>query len=213
MSESPEEAGLAAPVSKGAGYPPELFLAALRPYTEIYETLQSVLLWRRPIAFAVLYLSIQLLFLFIYCTKLGFLSVVALLVGLAHLTFFVCRALGDDLGPVCFPPIDASRIHPLEPFCRGLSRTVNWIADTIGRAMQKRKEQGPSRLILPGAVCAILFGATFWTGTFPVIWITISVLLLLPGIVMHPWVFPLFRKLAAKLTRPERPQEGGERSD
>jgi hypothetical protein len=205
---APEPAGsppeLLPPAPTRSGYPPELFLEALTPHTATYETIQSVLLWRRPIAFAVFYLSVQLLFLFIDCTKLGFLSVVALVIGLGHVAFFVCKGLGDDLGPVCFPPIDASRVYPLEPFCRGLSRAANWIADAIGRAMQNRTEQGPSRLIVPAAVCAILFGVTVWTGTFVIIWITVSVVLLLPGIVMHPWVFPLCQKLAAVLARPER---------
>jgi hypothetical protein len=140
MSESSGEGGADAPASRPTGYPPELFLDALTPYTETYETIQSVLLWRRPIAFAVFYLSIQLLFLFVYYTKLSSLSVVALVVGLAHIAFFVWKGLCDDLGPVCFPPIDASRIYPLEPFCQGLSRAANWIASTIRRVMQSRKE-------------------------------------------------------------------------
>jgi hypothetical protein len=184
-----------AEVCKVARWQPSYFEEALTPYTNVYEAIQSLLFWRRPIHFAVILVLVELAFFFVSITNLSFLA----FSSLALAFYYVGRAVAVKFGSTIarlFPPIDkgkpteSNRIYPLLPFCQRFSHISSTFADFIER-LHKGAIAG-SRVDLIKAVA--LLGAAFllfaFAGTFWPIFVVLHLVLLLPGVIMHPKVFP-----------------------
>jgi hypothetical protein len=184
-------------------YPPEFFVDKLTPYTKVYETVQGLLFFRRPIAFALIVLHIELVFILVRVFDLGFLSVAAAAFAIYYTSRLVYGKLGGIILPLLFPPIDrgaeseSNRIYPLLSFCQRLSHIVSLIVEKHEAA----RTGAPSSLVIGTAVHAAAFLLFGLTGTFWPIVVVVHLLLFVPGVVMHPKVFPYTRPYFVKFAR------------
>jgi hypothetical protein len=184
-----------------ARYPPSLFLEKLALHENAYKIIQGILFYRRPVAFAAVLALTELAFFFVSAFNLGFFSVAAVALALAHAVPFVARRWGPDFAAVCFPPIEEgaapvpNRVYPLLPFCEWLSHISSTVADAAARAGAVAR---PAAALL-GEAAALLF---FWAvGTFWPVFAAVHVALLAPGIAMHPRVFPYTQPYILRFAR------------
>jgi hypothetical protein len=84
----------------------------------------------------------------------------------------------------------SNRIYPLLPFCQRFSHISSTVVDKLVELNGSIKSGSLSSLILTTSVFVVLFLLTVLTGSFWVIWTIVHIILLLPGIIMHPVVFP-----------------------
>lgn len=169
----------------------------LRPYTNIYENIQSMLFWRRPIPMIILLVITELILIFIYQSNLGFFSVLSVLITLRYIVELVYHKFGEQISQVLFKEIDRgnanepNKIYPLEPFCKlfvGISNRLYLFV------MKLFKDRTPNGLLYSTTIYFILFIIFWFCGTFSIMFILIHLILLGPGILMHPKVYPYSQK-------------------
>jgi hypothetical protein len=181
------------PETKPVPYPPDFFVAFFEPYTFIYEIVQGMLFWRRPVLMTSLLVCIEVFAFSIFLFDLGTLSVLCLSLGLLFLLRTIWNRFQSTLSLLLLPeiepgqPNESNRIYPLLPFCEWLSFgsevfAAAWkaIPDTNG---------DPSSLVVASGLFAILFMVFNTTGTFWTFWTIGHAVLLVPGVLMHPAVF------------------------
>jgi hypothetical protein len=190
-----------------ARYPPSFFLAKLQPYERAYKVIQGILFYRRPYVFAAVLAIVELTFLAIGTFNLGFLSIASLAFALYWTGLIVFDQFGADISAICFPPIDegeaptSNRIYPLLPFCQRISHISSTAVDAIERAHQSAKTRGIVGMAIGVAIQAIVFFVFAIVGTFWPLWVIVHIVLLAPGIVMHPRVFPAVEPYILKFAR------------
>jgi hypothetical protein len=182
-----------AEVCKVARWPPSYFEMALTPYTNLYEIIQSLLFWRRPIPFAVILVIIEIaLWSVRHLSFLAFVSLALAFYYVGRIVFLKCESVIAKL----FPPInngqpsESNRIYPLLPFCQRLSHISSTVADLVETAHKDAMAGSGRASIKVTAFLATNFILFAFTGTFWPIFIAVNLILLAPGIVMHPKVFP-----------------------
>jgi hypothetical protein len=114
--------------------------------------------------------------------------------------------LADSLPKLLFPPIDAggnesNRIYPLLPFCQRLSHISSTIVDALAHIDAQNKAGSGSSLIKTIAALVGLFVLFLMTGTWGFFFCVTNLILILPGIVMHPQVFPYTQPYILKFAK------------
>jgi hypothetical protein len=168
----------------------------LKPYENVYKNIQGVLFYRRPVVFGVVIAVVELLFILIGCADLGFLSVVSLALALYYVGKIAYLTVGQPLVASAFGPIDegapttSNRIYELLPFCQRISH----ISSTLVDALEKVHDANRAGSIPSLAICSIVFAVLFFffsvCGSLWPVFVLVHIILLAPGIVMHPAVFP-----------------------
>jgi hypothetical protein len=181
---------------KLARFPPSLFVDALGPYEAVYKAIQGILFWRRPIAMAVTLCTVELLFTMVHVWNLGFVSVATLALSSYYALALVFKIVGSGIITWAFPPINegepptSNRIYPLLPFCQRISHISSTVADAVERMHEANGRGSIQSLFVSSSVFAGLFVFFALCGAFWPAFIIVHILLLAPGIVMHPRVFP-----------------------
>jgi hypothetical protein len=179
-----------------ARYSPDFWVTKLNPYTEVYKNIQGILFYRRPLAFVAVIFVVETLFYMIGSSELSFLSVASLFLALYYALQLAYFKFGGAFVKTCFPPIqegsppESNRIYPLLPFCQRLSHISSTIVDALEDVCNANKAGSVKSLIGTSGVFALLFLFFAVVGTFWPIFVIVHLVLLAPGIVMHPKVFP-----------------------
>jgi hypothetical protein len=188
---------MAEPVCKLIRYPPALFLEKLRPYEEVYKNVQSILFYRRPIHFGVLLAIIELFFLFVGSKDLGILAVLSLVLAIYYIGRIVVAIVGADvIAARVFGPFDegnaptSNRIYPLLPFCQRISHISSTIGDAMEDVCKANCAGSISSLAISAVVSSVLYLVFSTVGSFWPAFVLVHLVVLAPGIVMHPKVFP-----------------------
>ncbi|KAH0806707.1 uncharacterized protein GO595_000558 [Histomonas meleagridis] len=162
---------------------------SLEPYTSIYENIQGMLFWRRPIPMLIFLIIVELVFLFTGTGELGFLSVLSMIITFRYIIEIIYHLFGDFITEKLFPPIDKgaegdpNRIYPLEPFCEIIASVASFGYSAVNRLLFDSTPQG---ILLAIAVFLFMF-IFFWVcGTFNTILVITHLLILAPGILFHP---------------------------
>jgi hypothetical protein len=169
----------------------------LRPYELSIQRLESILLWHRPIHFAILLILVELFFLVAVVYSIGSLAVIAVLVAVTVILCFFFRFQDSMFITLLFPPLIPSgspnasnRIRPIEDIaylvaiagsrlhCFYVSVT-EMAGDTsfVGRILWILF------LTSNAAGCSVIPSSVLFAMFF-------NVIVILPGIVFHPWVYP-----------------------
>jgi hypothetical protein len=178
-----------------ARYPPEFFVEALTPHTNAYENVQSVLFWRRPVHFCVLLTIVEFGFIYVSHLRLGVLSLTCLAVAAFYVLHSVYVHISDGLAATIFRPLNedapgqSNRIYPLLPFCQRVSHIVSTVADRLAGVCQRNDHGSTASLLISATVNACFFVIFQVVGTFWFLFGLVHIVLLLPGVVMHPKVF------------------------
>ncbi|OHT07062.1 hypothetical protein TRFO_24714 [Tritrichomonas foetus] len=177
-------------------FKPNDFLRPLQAYEQYVFNLEGMLFWRRPIPMVILLVLVESFFIFVKCSNLSTFAVVFLLIALRYLAEIVYKQFGATLGPILFPPIDegkpeeTNRIYPLLPMCQRGSYLCSVIYNKI-KEIKAALSQPTTKTTLYAAGVASAGFLFFWVvGTFWFNFVLVNLVLLAPGIVMHPQVFP-----------------------
>jgi hypothetical protein len=194
MSVSPDQT--AGGECKLARFSPSFYMDVLGPYEAVYKTIQGILFYRRPIAFAITISVVELLFAFVYNYDLGFLSLLMLSLSLYCVVPLVFKFTGYGIIARAFPPIDegqpheSNRIYPLLPFCQRLSHISSTIVDALVRTHEANKAGSIQSLFVSSSVFGGLFVFFALCGSFWPVFVIVNIVLLAPGIILYPTVFP-----------------------
>jgi hypothetical protein len=204
MSVSPDQA--AGGECNLARFSPSFYMDVLRPYEEVYKTIQGILFHRRPVAFTITISVVELLFTFVYNYDLGFLSLLTLSLSLYFVVQLVFKFTGYGIIARAFPPIDegqpheSNRIYPLLPFCQRLSHISSTVVDALVRTREANKAGSIQSLFVSSSVFGGLFVFFALCGSFWPIFVIVNIVLLAPGIIMYPAVFPYTQPYILKFT-------------
>jgi hypothetical protein len=177
-------------------YSPGFYVDRLTPYTDFYETVQGMLFWRRPIPMGITLVLVEVIACFLYSNETGFLGAFAILASAYVLGRFLRVAFGDQVRDALFPPIDkgqpgeSNRIYPLLPFCQRISHISSTVVDKIVSVHEGNQAGSVASLTLTTLTFFGLFAISWLLGTFAIVLILVHLVLLAPGAVMHPKVFP-----------------------
>ncbi|OHS95217.1 hypothetical protein TRFO_02178 [Tritrichomonas foetus] len=177
-------------------YKPNDFVKVIEPYSEWFFRLEGMLFWRRPIPMAILLVIVELTFIFVRASDLGLFSVLSMIIAFRYIIELLYKRFGDLITQFLFQPIDegkegeTNRIYPILPFCQRGSYLCSVIYIKIQDFKKALKENSAkAKMIALGASIGAFF--FFWVcGTFWPVCIFVNLVLLAPGIVMHPQVFP-----------------------
>lgn len=183
-------------VCKLQKFRPQQFVDALTPYKNWVDTIQGMLFWRRPIAMGLLLLVVELTFIFIYKADLGALSVLCMAFSFRYIFELVYRQYGETIGVLFFKPLEnpgteeeSNHIYPLLPICQRSSFLASRIYDLIYNS-PKKETKSITDYLFPAGVLFVLFVFFSLTGTFWFIFVLVHIILLAPGIIFYPKVFP-----------------------
>ena len=175
---------------------PEALKEKIVSHPQIVENVQAMLFWRRPIPMAILLSLIELLFIFIKKAELTFLPVAVLFVSIFVLGKIIINKFGEAIFRILFPEIEnkgsenePNRIRPVETIADIVTCTAKHVCMARGKLCSKVNAPGITGLSLK---CGVLFGLFLFfcmTGTFWLIFVVLHLILLVPGIVLHPKVF------------------------
>jgi hypothetical protein len=155
-----------------------------------------MLFWRRPVPMVLTLLLVEVTSALFRWGRLTFLSVLCVFLTFYIISRQLYHVFGDAIASALFPPIDegepteSNRIYPLLPFCQRFSHISSTIVDKLVEVNQSINSGSISTVVITATVFVVLFALTLLTGTFWVVWTIVHLVLLLPGIVMHPKVFP-----------------------
>ena len=175
-------------------YKPDDFVKVIEPYSEWFFRLESMLFWRRPIPMAILLVIVEFTFIFIRCGHLSFLSVLSMIFAFRYIIELLYRKFGDKISAVLFQPIDlgkegeSNRIYPILPFCQRASYLCSVIYNKIVEF--KKFIKTTKGQFVPLILSAVGFFVFWVIGTFWPTFFLVNLILLAPGILMHPQVFP-----------------------
>lgn len=187
---SPEDA---TPTSPEPPFTTPKVEAALAPYTRIYENVQGMLLWRRPLPMVLLLLVTELVFAFVYLSDLGFFSVLSIAVTFRYIAELIYHNFGSQISSALFPdkpkgrPDEPNRIRELRPFCRLFAGIANRAYSYAHRLFTDFSTDG---LLHSTLVYLVLFVVFHLCGTFAVVFVLVHILLLAPGALLHPRAYP-----------------------
>ena len=195
-------------------YKPNDFLKVLEPHEQLCFKIEGMLLWQFPIPMAITLAIVELIFIFVGVNHLGFLSVLSMLIAFRTIGELLYKKFGDLVSRTFFPANiqpsnegESNRIYPLLPFCQRASYLCSVIYIKVNDAKQALADASnkTAKYIALGVAIASFF--FFWVaGSFWPTFILVNLILLLPGIVMHPKVFPYsqpyFNKFASVIGCP-----------
>ncbi|KAK8894801.1 hypothetical protein M9Y10_023239 [Tritrichomonas musculus] len=178
-------------------YKPNDFLQVLQPYEEYVFRVEGMLFWRRPIPMGILLAIVELTFIFVRCSHLTFLSVLSMILAFRVIIELLYVKFGSLISEKLFPPInpgteeESNHIYPLLPICQRSSYLASVVyikVQNAKTALQDNSNTTAKYIGLAGFVGAFFF---FWlAGSFWPTFILVNIVLLAPGIIMHPKVFP-----------------------
>lgn len=154
---------------------------------------QSMIFFHRPIPMAILIIAIDLLLFYIGKANLGFLPVLTLLVTFYLSGKIIIQKYGDQIRAQLFPPIDLA-IPTNEPnhICSNdeVASFIWKISQKIQECRNKKIEYTPANIAILLGISTTIFIITNVLTTLGVFAIVIHVLLLGPGIIFNPAVYP-----------------------
>lgn len=178
-------------------YKPNDFLQVLQPYEEYVFRIEGMLFWRRVIPMVIFLAIVELTFIFVKCSNLTFFSVLTMILTFRVIIELIYIKFGSLISEKLFPPIDPGRedesnhIYPLLPICQRSSYLASFVYIKVQNAKNALKDANNTMakyIALAAFVAAFLF---FWiAGSFWPTFILVNLIILAPGIVMHPKVFP-----------------------
>lgn len=172
-------------------------------HAQAVENIQAMLFWKRPIPMILLIVFIVLIALFIGKYDLGFLEVATLFTTLYIALKIIVPAYSDILVSYLFPQLqnkgtaeELNRIYSLDEIKHGYSVFYKH----VGYLMKKdKKEQKKKNLFVSLGISSCAMIVFYFIGTFAPIIIIIHLVILLPGILLHPkvskHVVPLYHKV------------------
>ena len=169
------------------------------------KRVQAVLLWRSPVAVGLTFAITELIFFIVYRLNLNFAATVLFFGMLQSLARMVLPSLANFLDTVVFPEI------PEDPAdCSNRIRSYDEMKQFMARVHQKVSgvmawlEDYMSHPTMVGH--GIFFGAmfvAFWLvtkmGTFLTVFVTVHLILIVPGVWFHPKVHEVLKAQMAKV--------------
>jgi hypothetical protein len=165
-------------------YPPEFFLSLIHPHRPRYQLLVSILVWRRPLVFTLVFFAIELFSLIVYMFDLCFLSGLSLAIGFFHAFWFVWSYF-DVPAKLRAPDTESEEPDFLIPVCVWLSFVISSAADVVVAFGAQNAARDPFSVFATGAFFCALFVIFSGTGTFWCLWTLVHVALLAPGVVVN----------------------------
>jgi hypothetical protein len=175
--------------------------ARLQPYERELRLAQEVLFFHRPLVLGVLVASFLAFAHFVSESEAGVIATVTLILCVYYGVIVVFEFFGPRLEPYLF-----SALPPLEPGAPNRVRSVAEIASCV-KAAQGLYAKVPS-IPMKGAVVPlflVLLAVVLRNAELLVLNVVAGLaLLLLPGILVLPRVYPLWRPAAEKLVKLKR---------
>ncbi|KAH0790996.1 reticulophagy regulator 3-like isoform X1 [Histomonas meleagridis] len=195
-------------MTEESNIPPEKQLyEQLLPYENAIMSIQSILLWKKPVIFCVLLVLINSLFIFAYCAQMGIVSFIALVSLICYVVYVLHSRFGLKNFLDFSNEKDNKQTYTFEEIC-----------NFIGKAKQVTKMiiDYLFGLPFPNGIIKILYVFTVWLtlafvssiiGKFWLCLILINVTLLGPGILNLIKNQESSNQDKQEETNPEKPHE------
>jgi hypothetical protein len=175
---------------------PDELKAKLSEKSRYVRGIQGILFFRLIPQLAVLFVLVNLLFLFIGYFNLGFLSVAVLFLLLATIGKIIMEKFGKLIIDFFFPeefnagtPEESNRV-------RSIDEVANFLGNLpIAKGCPVQRAPPMKRIIL----FSVLFIVFYITTTFWFNFVVFNLLLILPGVLLHPAVNPHIVKILGSI--------------
>ena len=169
----------------------------IKPYEDIIDQLQMLLLWRRPRTFGLLVFFFEAILFFVYITNMTFIPFMVSLSLLSITSRFILYKYHDFIISNFFPPIEdrgneneTNRLFSLEEIAKFISVIGSRIHTFILGCKQKADDPTAFGQIIwiCFLFCFFVIGVT--VRTFPFLFLAFHLIFFVPGIIFHPIVHP-----------------------